>query len=279
MSPSDEATQAAIDRALRDWRQGDCVLGEEYFLFRIDIERPLTPEAASAAEEGADAAEAEVRGLMVATQSCDIVRPCGDRPFLEVCPLVEVEDRVMEEIRRGRRPGHAYIPGVADRGLVADLDRVMTVEKAVVARWDRIPGCRTDDERRGLARALARKRVRVAFPDDYVELAKPLVRRMSRKHDKGSDEGRALRALREIRVRVAPSWEADEIEVTFYFIRHEGEPDYEGLEWDHWLKRWLDLVPENGRFRPIQGAVVTLEDLTAREYVESDPLDLDHLSS
>jgi hypothetical protein len=28
----------------------------------------------------------------------------------------------------------------------------------------------------------------------------------------------------------------------------------------------------------VEGAVVTLDDMTARDYVESDPLDLDHLS-
>jgi len=34
-----------------------------------------------------------------------------------------------------------YIPGVAELNLVADLDRVMTVEKAVVAEWERKSGC------------------------------------------------------------------------------------------------------------------------------------------
>jgi hypothetical protein len=29
----------------------------------------------------------------------------------------------------------------------------------------------------------------------------------------------------------------------------------------------------------VNGVVMTLDDLTARDYVESDPLDLDHLSS
>jgi hypothetical protein len=41
----------------------------------------------------------------------------------------------------------------------------------------------------------------------------------------------------------------------------------------------LKLVPESGRFTKIYGHVTTLEDLRASDYVDSDPLDLDHLSS
>jgi hypothetical protein len=41
----------------------------------------------------------------------------------------------------------------------------------------------------------------------------------------------------------------------------------------------LKLAPESGRFTTIDGQVTTLEDLRASDYVDSDPLDLDHLSS
>ena len=33
------------------------------------------------------------------------------------------------------------------------------------------------------------------------------------------------------------------------------------------------------RFVRVDGVVLTLDDLTARDFVESDPLDLDHLST
>ena len=279
MDVTDDAARGRIDDALRTWRQGDCVLGEHWFLFRLDVDAPLTDEAAAAAEEGADAGEAQVRGLMVATQTCDIVRGCGERPFVEVCPLVEVEPAKLEEARRGRRPSLAYLPGVADRELVADLDRVMTVEKAVAAGWERVEGCLDDDDVRRLAQALARKRARVAYPDDFVELVSGLLRRLSSKHDKNSDEGRALRSLREIRVRAAPSWGADEVMLTLWFVRNEDEPDFEDRGWDHYLDAWLKRLAAGGRFVSIDGLVQTLDEFTARDYVESDPLDLDHLSS
>ena len=98
MDVTDEAGRERIDEAMEAWRQGDCVLGEHWFLFRLDIGAPLTGEAAEAAAEGVDTGEAEVRGLMVATQTCDIVRGCGERPFVEVCPLVEVDPEKLERL-------------------------------------------------------------------------------------------------------------------------------------------------------------------------------------
>jgi hypothetical protein len=275
----DDDGRQQVDQQLEDWRQGDCVVGEQWFLFRTDVARPLTDDGAAAAEEGVENAEAEVQGLAVVTQTCDLVRRCGDRPFVEVCPLVEVEESVLRETERGRRPNYAFIPGVADQLLVADLDRVMTVEKSVVADWERLQGCLDDDSTRRLSLALARKRARTAFPDDFVAFASPLMKRMLSKHDKESDEGRALRALRELRVRATPSWDADEVTLMIWFIRSEDEPSFENQGWDQYLDAWLKRVPKKDRFVDVAGVVTTLDDLTAREYVESDPLDLDHLSS
>lgn len=219
MEPLDSEGCAQVDTALLTWRQGDCVVGEQWFVFRTDLKRPLTKDGAVASAEGVDTAESEVFGLMVLTQTCDLVRKSSERPFVEVCPLVEVDEAQHREIERSRRPNHAFVPALADRRLVGDLDRVMTIEKSVVAGWDRVAGWQTDAEARRLALALARKRARVAFPDDFVEFATPLMSRMSSKHDKQSDEGRALRALREIRVRAEPSWDADEVKLVFGFIR------------------------------------------------------------
>lgn len=92
-------------------------------------------------------------------------------------------------------------------------------------------------------------------------------------------EGEALHALREIRVRAAPSWNAPEIQLMFWFIRDEEQVQFQELRWDHLLKQWLQLLPASGRFQSVEGLVVSLENMTAKDYVESDPLDLDHLSS
>lgn len=216
---------------------------------------------------------------MVATQTCDLVRSCAARPFVELCPLVEVDPERLQEIRTGKRPGYAYLPLLSDRRLVADLDRTMTVEKPVIAACDRTPGCETDADIRRLSSALGRKRERFAFPDDFVSSVRSLQGRLVEKHSRDSDEGRALRSLREIRVRAAPAWDAPQVELFFWFIREEASASFDGQSWSTLSEKWLDRVAAEGRFQSVSGAVVTLQDLTAADYVESDPLDLDHLSS
>jgi hypothetical protein len=279
---SDPAAEVArVDEALSAWRQGDCVVGEHWFAHRFAPGLPLTDAGRVAREAGpggVDLAESEVQGLMIVSQSCDVVRSCSERPFVEVCPLVELEDGVLRDVERGRRPQFAFVPGVAARRLAGDLDRIMTVEKAVVAAWQRTAACDTDEARRRLTLALARKRVRFAFPDDFGGAVRGLQDRLQQKHGKASDEGHALRSLREIRVHAAPSWDAREIELFFWFIRQTDALKPKGQSWDGLLAAWLRLITPEGRFRSIDGIVVTLDDLTARDYVESDPLDLDHLS-
>lgn len=269
----------AIDATLSEWSQGDCNIGEDcWFVTRFDPHRPLTPAAEDVAAE-TDLAESAVSGFVVVTQTCDLVRSCAERPFLEISPLVSVDAAQLAEIKRLKRPQYAYIAGVADLFLVADLDRVMTVEKAVVTAWERIPGCQSDADIRSLAEALARKRSRFAFPDDFNRFAQKLQKRMQDKHEKPTDEGDALRALREIRVSATPAWDADTIELIFWFIRAETDDRFKGEEWHKLLDIWLQLLPNSGRFSSVYGFVKSLEDMTAKEYTQSDRLDLDRLSS
>ena len=274
---SDEAKR--IDAALNEWRQGDLALGEHWFVHVGDPAEPLTDAAAQSAEGGLQALTSEVEGLVVVTQTCDVVRSCTARPYVEVAPLVRVEADDLLAIQRGRRPTHATLPVLAASGLVADLDRVMTVEKSIVATWARTPGYTDDADGRMFAQALARKRVRFAFPDDFTQLSKKLQGRLADKHEKNTDEGRGLRALREIRVHASPAWEGAAVTVFFWFVRFDPEITFEGKSWADLLKEWLKLVPPSGRFTAIDGLIVTLDDMTGADYVASDPLDLDHLSS
>ncbi len=275
----DENLCNAINAALSDWRQGDCVLGDLSFVFRLDLDNPLTENASLAAKEGIDLAEAKVCGFMIATQTCDLVRDCALRPYVEVCPLVEVPPETMHEIQRCRRPRYAHISGVSNKNLVVDLDRSMTVEKAVVAKWRRLPGCETDRDFRSLALALSRKRARFAFPDDFIDVANGLQRFVAGKHSKNSEAGDALRALREIRVSATPAWGADSIELNFWFIRDADEGMLTEEQWARHLESWEQYLVKSGRYGEVFATIVDLEDMTAQDYVESDRLDLDHLSS
>lgn len=277
LAPDSDETKR-IDAALREWRQGDLALEEFWFVHVGDGAAPLTAAAAEASG-GAQALTTEVLGLVVLTQTCDIVRSCVTRPYVEVAPLVRVSEDDLRQVKRGRRPAHATLPALEKDLLVADLDRVMTVEKSMVASWRRTPGFTRDADGRAFAQALARKRVRFAFPDDFTLLAKKLQARLGDKHDKNTDEGRGLRALREIRVCASPSWDAPSTEIFFWFIRDDADATFEGKSWADLLKDWLKLVPATGRFTSLDGQVATLQEMTAQDYVDSDPLDLDHLST
>lgn len=274
---SDDAKR--IDAALGAWRQGDVAFGESWFVHVGDPAMPLSEAAAQAEGAGIQALTSDVDGLVVVTQTCDIVRSCTARPYVEVCPLVQVGEADFPGVRAGRRPALATLPCLAGARLAVDLDRVMTIEKSIVATWARTAGCPDDASGRAFAQALARKRVRFAFPDDFTVFVRKLQSRLADKHDKDTDEGRGLRALREIRIQAAPSWDAADVEVFFWFIRHEHDADFEGRSWAELLKEWLKLVLGSGRFSAVEGQVATLQDMSAAEFVDSDPLDLEHLSS
>lgn len=277
LAPDSEEAKR-IDAALKVWRQGDLALEERWFVHVGDPARALSEAAAEAAGEGVQALTTEVAGLVVLTQTCDIVRSCTVKPYVEVAPLVAVSAEALHQVKRGRRPAHATLPALVGASLVADLDRVMTIEKSIVAAWSRTPGYTADADGRSFAQALARKRVRFAFPDDFTDFVAKLHDRIRDKHGKVTDEGHGLRALREIRVQATPYWDAAQVDIFFWFLRDNDHAATSGRNWADFMKAWLNLVPAKGRYQSVNGQVAALDDMTAAEYVGSDPLDLDHLT-
>lgn len=273
LTPEDERTRA-VDKALLEWRQGDVALGPKWLALIADGDRPLTKYAES--EPGLHAATAEVDGVVVLTQTCDIVRTCMERPFVQVAPLVAGDETFVADVARGLRP--RYVPIASQPRVVGDLDWITSVEKSVVAGWKRTPGWNTDDEIRTFADALARKSARFAFPNDFTRAIASLRARILKKHGRTSDEGVALRHLREIRVTPDPSWGAERVEVFLTFVRH-ATSGAATVKWDEHLKRWLELCVPFGRIASVTGRVATLEQMHGKEYVESDRLDVDHLSN
>ena len=160
---------------------------------------------------------------------------------MEVSPLIRVDTEEAERALKGYLPARGPIAISPD--LVADLDRTMTVEKAVVAAWRRTPGWTSDSESRRFAQALARKRKRFAFPDDLVRAIAKLRKRMLDKNGRNSDEGRAVAALVEIRATAAPSWDAASCEVFLTFVRPEVTPEIANQKWAEHLDAWLTLEP------------------------------------
>lgn len=283
---AESADTQRIDAALLDWRQGDVILGSAlHFIHQADLVHPVSDEAAAnataqavgpAGQENIAILESTFPGFIVVTQTCDVVRGCRERPYVELAPLVEADAAFVAEVKSLRRPSFAYVPTVADRNLVADLDRTMTIEKGLLAGLPRAQGVTTDAEIRAFASALARKRARFAFPDSFTDLMKPLSGLLKKRYGKNNAEGHHVDALQEIRVAARPSWDGNGIALVFWFIKgtEPANPD-----WSKWVAEWLALVKPTATYTAIEGLTVRLDDMTARDYVESEHLDLDQLSA
>ena len=277
----------AIDDALLEWRQGDAVLEDvPFFLHLADTRRPLTQASQAVASEetlmdGLAGVASNLLGIIVVNQTCDIVRSCAKRPFVEVCALVEVRQQDLEDVRRLRRPAYAFLPALSHRRLVADLDMTMTIEKSVLVPLRRVAGCETDAERRTFADALARKRARFAFPDDFVAAMRKVRQRLKERHGRDSPEGATARALMEIRVMAAPNWDADQVTLHFLFILADTEPPPTSRD-EEQISDWISRFDSSGRFKldnEMPWRVCFLDDLDAATYLASDRVDLDDLST
>ena len=102
--------------------------------------------------------------------------------------------------------------------------------------------------------------------------------RLTEKHEKQSDEGAYLRALREIRVRAIPSWASEQVQLSWWFIK-DSDPNITNVNWAECAEKWVKLFAQSGRYKCDPPTVCRLEDMTALDYVESDQLDLDRLST
>jgi hypothetical protein len=281
----DAGDVAQVEATLQEWRQGDVTLDTGLFIVHLAHKRlPLTKEARAAldgeqAEEDVFGVCSKVDGLIVVTQSCDIVKDCSKSEFVEVSPLVPVSEEALHEIRRGRLIRYAYVPGVAGRGLVADLDRTLAIEKSVVATWTRVVGCVTDDERVTFAAALARKRQRFAFPEGFNTGLAKFKRRLRENREKSTAEGRLIDALDDIRAEPHPDWDAPQVTVLFWFLLARDQ-DIDFDESRRVIERWMRRVALPMPFVLADPAfeLVEQEDMTVRDYRLSHPLDYDDLS-
>jgi hypothetical protein len=79
---------------LRELRQGDISYDGKWFVY-----------VSSPDDRGNSIVEEEIEGVVVLSQSCDIVRSYEERPYIELAPLVYIKDKqVIGEIQKGARP-------------------------------------------------------------------------------------------------------------------------------------------------------------------------------
>lgn len=224
---SDSSHYEIVDEAMKRWRQGD-VAAVHTFSHIADLRRPVTSASMELSRRQASSSiptvrvTTEVESLVVLTQTCDIRRTSADRPYIEVCPLVRVAPAIAASAAAGERPTYAAMPALGDDA-VADLDRVMTVEKGWLSLAGYMQGWTTDSQIRKFQATVARRYERFAFPDDFTKAAGKLRDKVLSKHGKlTSPEGQLFSSVCQIRVRAEPHWSSPDVEVMLSFILPAG---------------------------------------------------------
>jgi len=246
------------------------------------------------------------------------VRSCALRPYVEVCPLVEVDDDTFASAKDGATPQFAYLPEIGSK-YVADLGRVMSIHKSVLVSLARRAGWHADEEIRRFQAVIARRYQRFAFPNDLHASLSRLTNKLKRKHGREqSAEGTLFARVLQIRVKADPDWQANQIDVELTFILPrpelepipddlvdedrlaginrwlseeqrdgdaiakrlltESDPSCESLLWAVLVERWASLAKPVGVIASVSGDPVSEDEYTLADYWRSERLDLDYLS-
>ena len=223
----------------------------------------------------------DVRGVVILTQTCDVVRSACHRPYLELSPLVKVSENELPLIAKGFSPRYAFLPALAADHLVVDLDRCMSITKRafIMARPDVKIGLRDDAEIRAFSTALRRKRGRHAFPKKLSEALAPFIDHVRKKHNRESEVGRFLAECREIRVGVKPSLHSDCPEISVYFLF---EHIVDEVQLDQFRALAERLIAERIKvpdgLDEFEAVVQDMDGISARIYLSLYQLDFENLS-
>lgn len=274
-----EAERERLDAGVKAWRQAD-VFDFDAVVFVADPQRALTDSAADVQGDGTSSIWESAESVVAVSQTCDLVLPSRERPFVKVCPLVTLSDAQNAGLaRKGNRPSYVHVPARGSDKF-AYLDQVMTLEKLVLLDAGRSAGVRNEDEARRFALAVGRHFSRYPLPDELREMLHTLLDRVRNKHGKGSAEGRVLSAVESIRIHGIPSWSEPEVDVVLTFVRPpRGEDPFSDADWDKYVDQWKRLcVAPVGKFRSIELIAVPIDQMSALAYKSSDILDFGYLS-
>lgn len=269
--------ESPAEDILRNWRQGDYALNVGGFLFAHCRDKESEEGDQYSTVEDVDTSN--VVGLLVISQTCDIVRLGG---HVAVCALVRRSDDDRKLIEKGHRPSILSLEHAPEENVFADLSQIMSVSKELLLTWERKEGFSSPREQRRLALALERKLGRFAFPDDIVRALGPLRKQASSKHDKDSQKGEIFRSLRQIRIRAAPYWEAEDTELALLVITHTGDllivdSKIIGDE----IQRLIEKIrlPDGYRWSEPAFEVRSASQFSAEDIFESQALDFQYLSA
>lgn len=260
---------------ISSWKQGDCFLTEKEFpyTFNPNFTKLYTGDPV---EGNASTGIVDVEGLVIVSQTCDVIRDVVKRPYLEVAALVKLNKGDFKGVKAGKVSRHLYVPQLEAQQIVANIEMIATVEKLYLMGKDRISGFNTEKEARGFAYALGKKRARFPFPDDFVAVMEPMTSHLKDK-ELEAVEAKAVERVMEIRVKADPTWEGSKIDVELLFITEVTNQEIIDEIEKYVDERWLPLVRDNGKY-VFNYQVKSYDGISAMEYRSSEEYETDHVS-
>lgn len=202
------ANQDADPDPLLEWRQGD---------FTLDL--TSNPQIGLNTKGERVVHFRRMIGAAAVSQTCDIVNRGGHKDSIVFSPLVKVDASLLRQVTSQRTPAFAELEHPPEQDVVVDLGRMFTIEKSVVASFQRFDGLSSEEARRRFAFALERKHGRFAFPDDFnLAFAKWRDRIIGAHGKQASPVGELYRSILEMRVIAAPHWDAADVSVSLFVI-------------------------------------------------------------
>lgn len=279
------------DLALPDsWQQGDIIdLDGLPFVYLADLRKPILPESkefignetVGDGENPYAAISVDVKKFVVISQTCDLIRDFSTIPTALLSVVEKVNEKELLASKKGISLRYLFLPALERELQVANLDRMMTIEKTALLRVEpskKIAAFTSEDEAQVLSESIARKFKRFAFPDDFTNAVSKFRSFINEKHDKGSANGKMLQAVREIRITNSKGWADPESELKFLFM-FENETQIT----EECKKSVDDLM---NKFSPNKSfpqvpifECKTYLDMSADAYRRSQVLDLSYLSN
>jgi hypothetical protein len=284
---NDEHTTA--QRLPEDWQQGDILSVDGLpFFYLADLRNPLMPQSKEflAGEEQAAsgnpfaAVAVDVEKFVIISQTCDLIRDFSDVPTVQLATVEKVSAKILAGVKKRTTIRYLFLPELESESLVANLDQVFTVEKAVLLAVDpkkRKCAVRNDVEAQILSEGITRKYSRFAFPDEFTAALDRFRDFVVGKHHKDNANGKALRAVTEIRVTSSKGWTNKDSEIQFLFLFDHANSITKECEDCIGALMKLFVVNEKFPVRPLFRCL-TFEDITADTYRRSQLLDLNFLS-
>jgi hypothetical protein len=194
-----------VNAAMAKWCQGDVAEFDRFVWLAANSE-------VSGSASGSMVKETPQRPFVVVSQTCDIRRDSWaeggkGRPYVQLSPLVRLSGEELRLAQGDFLARYGHVPG-AGPDAFADLDRCITIEKAVLARSVHLTGCADELSRRRFSRSAARHRGRFAFPDGVDTSIGRLRDYLRKRRNQETPQGLAVRAIQEIRARANPSFDA-----------------------------------------------------------------------